>query len=89
MTGRHTYPEAARLLRVDETWLRRHIKQLPHTKLGRVVIFTDTDLERIETLHHHEPQTGPLAAPPRPSGTASLHPLAHLKPLPSRGASRT
>lgn len=86
MNRRYTYPEAAAELRVDETWLRRHIKRLPHSKKGRVVTFSDTDLERIDTLHHYEPPTGPLALTPAPlRSTDGPHPLAHLRPLPGRG----
>lgn len=84
MMRRHTYPEAAAILRVEESWLRRHIKRLPHSKKGRVVTFTDADLERIDQLFHHEPTTGPLANVPTSKSDASAHPLAHLKPLPSR-----
>ncbi|MEU4348265.1 helix-turn-helix domain-containing protein [Streptomyces sp. NPDC023838] len=84
MSRRYTYPEAAAELRVEESWLRRHIKRLPHSKKGRVVTFSDADLERIDAIHHHEPTTGPLAAVPAPSGGA--HPLASLRPLPRRGA---
>lgn len=84
MTKRHTYPEAAAILRVEESWLRRHIKQLPHSKKGRSVTFTDADLERIDQMFHHEPTTGPLAIAPAPTPAAPAHPLAHLRPLPSR-----
>lgn len=80
---RHTYPEAAKALRVEESWLRRHIKQLPHSKKGRVVTFTDTDLERIDALFHHEPTAGALALVSSPAPVT--HPLAHLRPLPARG----
>lgn len=82
---RHTYAEAAAELRVEESWLRRHIKRLPHSKKGRVVTFSDADLERIDQIHHHEPTTGPLALAPAAPATASVHPMAHLRPLPSRG----
>lgn len=85
MSRRYTYPEAAAALRVEESWLRRHIKRLPHSKKGRVVTFTEADLERIDALHHHEPTTGPLAHASAPTATAP-HPLAHLRPLPRRGA---
>ncbi|MEU2181512.1 helix-turn-helix domain-containing protein [Streptomyces thermolilacinus] len=78
----YTYPEAAAYLRVEERWLRRNISRLPHSKKGRTVTFTQADLDRIDQMHHHEPTTGPLAAPPQPS--AVRHPLAHLRPLPSR-----
>ncbi|MFH9692675.1 helix-turn-helix domain-containing protein [Streptomyces globisporus] len=80
MTAALTYPEAAKELGVTETWLRRHIKRLPHAKKGRTVTFSAADIERIEQLHHVEP--GPLVAPQSPAGS---HPLAELKPLPSRG----
>lgn len=84
---RHTYAEAAEELRVDERWLRRHIKQLPHSKKGRVVTFSDDDLTQIDALHHWDPTTGPLSlVPAAPVQGASAHPLAHLKPLPARGA---
>ncbi|WPP29990.1 helix-turn-helix domain-containing protein [Streptomyces sp. CL7] len=88
MTRRLTYPEAAAELGVTETWLRRHIKKLPHSKPGRVVYFTDADLERIDRLFHHEPSTGPLATAPAPTATGP-HPLAGLRPLPPRGKALT
>lgn len=84
MSKRYTYPEAAAILRVEESWLRRHIKKLPHSKKGRVVTFSDADLERIDALHHHEPTTGPLAAAPASSTATGSHPLSHLRPLPRR-----
>ncbi|WP_055534848.1 helix-turn-helix domain-containing protein [Streptomyces graminilatus] len=86
MKRRYTYPEAAHELRVEESWLRRHIKRLPHAKKGRVVTFSEDDLDRIDTLHHHEPSAGPFAQESVPSAGASLHPMSHLRPLPSRGA---
>jgi hypothetical protein len=52
MSRRFTYPEAADELRVEESWLRRHIKQLPHSKKGRVVTFSEEDLERIDQICH-------------------------------------
>lgn len=85
MSSRYTYPEAAEKLPVTESWLRKNIKKLPRTKIGRVVYFTDEDLARIDQLFHIEPSTGPLAIVPAPAVKGS-HPLAHLRPLPSRGA---
>jgi hypothetical protein len=81
---RYTYPEAAAALRVEERWLRRNIKRLPHKKRGREVVFTEADLERIDQLTHYEPTTGPLAIVPPPA--SGPHPMAHLRPLPPRGA---
>ncbi|NUH35321.1 DNA-binding protein [Streptomyces samsunensis] len=80
MTRRHTYPEAAAELRVEESWLRRHIKKLPHSKKGRVVTFSDEDLTCIDAMFHHEPEQAP------PLRAVGAHPLADLKPLPSRRA---
>jgi hypothetical protein len=85
MSRRYTYPEAAEELRVSELWLRRHIKKLPHSKKGRVVTFSDEDLVAIDTMFHHAPQTGPVPLP----ASAQPHPLAHLKPMPSRRALRS
>ncbi|MFF3928621.1 helix-turn-helix domain-containing protein [Streptomyces hirsutus] len=89
MTRRLKYPEAAEELGVEESWLRRHIKELPHKKVGRSVYFTDADLERIDALHHREPTAGPLAARPPQPATAGAHPLANLRPLPRRGRALT
>lgn len=82
---RHTYPEAAAELRVEERWLRRHIKSLPHSKKGKTVTFSDEDLDRIDALYHHEPTSGPLAIVPA-LASPGAHPLANLRPLPPRGA---
>jgi hypothetical protein len=81
---RHNYREAAQILRVEETWLRRHIKKLPHSKKGRVVTFSDADLDRIDALFHHEPTTGPLAVAPEVPPSVGSHPLSNLRPLPGR-----
>ncbi|MER8158109.1 DNA-binding protein [Streptomyces sp. NPDC094472] len=85
MTRRLTYAQAAAELPegVTQTWLRRHIKRLPHTKLGRTVYFTDADLERIDAMFHHEPEQAPQLR------AVGADPLAELKPLPSRRAART
>ncbi|MGN7139065.1 helix-turn-helix domain-containing protein [Streptomyces pseudogriseolus] len=89
MTRRLSYAEAAaELPGVEESWLRRHIKKLPHSKVGRAVYFTDADLERIDQIFHHEPSTGPLASAPAPTATGP-HPLAGLRPLPRRGQALT
>ncbi|WP_435279270.1 helix-turn-helix domain-containing protein [Streptomyces sp. 1222.5] len=88
MTRRLQYSEAAVELGVDESWLRRHIKKLPHTKLGRTVYFTDPDLERIDSMFHHEPTAGPLATASA-AAQSGPHPLGHLVPLPSRRSVRS
>ncbi|MEU6376756.1 DNA-binding protein [Streptomyces sp. NPDC046909] len=84
MRRRLQYPAAAEELGIEESWLRRHIKRLPHTKLGRTVYFTDADLERIDALFHHEPSTGPLAAVVASAPISGSHPLSNLRPLPGR-----
>lgn len=87
MNRRFTYPEAAAALRVEESWLRRHIKTLPHSKKGRVVTFSEADLDAIDAMFHHTPTAGPLAVPA--SAAAGSHPLAGLRPLPQRGSLRS
>jgi hypothetical protein len=82
--GRYDYAGAAKELKCEQSWLRRNIKRLPHSKKGRSVTFSEADLQRIDQLTHHEPSTGPLAVVPGQPKTAGAHPLRHLKPLPSR-----
>lgn len=85
MKRRLSYAEAAVELGVEETWLRRHINELPHGKFGRRVYFTDADLERIDQLFHREPTAGPLARRvAAPAVPEAGHPLAALRPLPAR-----
>lgn len=83
-TRRYTYPEAAEVLRVEERWLRRNITDLPHSRKGKTVTFTDADLDRIDAMFHHEPTGGPLAVAPSAPVSSAAHPLAALKPLPAR-----
>lgn len=88
MTRRLSYSQAAEELPgVTESWLRKNVKKLPHTKVGRTVYFTDTDLERIDSLFHHEPVAGPLAS--AASTAAGPQPMAHLVPLPARRSARS
>lgn len=74
---RYTYPEAAEKLGVSERWLRRNISRLPRSKKGRVVTFTDTDLDEIDRIHH--------VSPARAMPAQTVTHLADLKPLPLRG----
>jgi hypothetical protein len=84
MKRRLSYAEAAEELGVKESWLRDNIRKLPHGKLGRIVYFTEADLERIDALFHVEPEAGPLAQS-APMSASVGHPLAALVPLPARG----
>lgn len=83
---RLSYPEAAAELGVEVTWLQRHIKSLPHTKIGRRVYFTaggtDTDIERIDAMFHHEPAHQPASA------FTTAAPVTELRPLPARGSQK-
>jgi hypothetical protein len=80
----YDYAEAAEELRVEESWLRKHIREFPRRKAGKKVHFTDADLDRINELLHLEPEFGPLVRPvPVPQSTGG-HPLTALKPLPGR-----
>lgn len=69
-----SYPEAADALRVSEQWLRRNIKQFPHHKFGRAVVFFDDDLELIRQQTAVRTTTPPVIAP------AALTALSGLKP---------
>jgi hypothetical protein len=80
----YNYDEAAAELRVEKSWLQRHIRELPRTKKGRRVHFTEEDLHRINELFHLEPEHGPLARPVLVPSVPGAHPLAALKPLPGR-----
>lgn len=79
-TRRLGYPEAAAALGVEVSWLQRHIKKLPHSKLGRRVYFTPADLERIDAQFHHEPAVQPALV------SNSAAPVTELRPLPARGS---
>ncbi len=85
---RFTYPEAAKVLRVEERWLRRNLSKLPHSRKGKVVTFSEDDLDRIDAIHHHEPMVGPLATGPS-TPPSSTTPLSALKPLPARRRTRS
>lgn len=82
---RYTYPEAADILRVKPRWLAENIKQLPHSRKGRTVTFSEADLDTIDAMFHHQPPVPVTSSPIVPAGT---HPLASLKPIPSRRARR-
>jgi hypothetical protein len=72
-----TYPEAAAYLRCSEQWLRRNIRRLPHSKPGKKVVFSETDLAEILRIFHYSPrQAGPAATPVQPSGVLELVPAA-------------
>lgn len=78
------YKAAADELGVEVSWLQRHIRSLPHSKLGRRVYFTaggtDTDIERIDAMFHHEPAEQPVSA------FTTAAPVTELRPLPARGS---
>ncbi|MFJ5843574.1 helix-turn-helix domain-containing protein [Streptomyces sp. NPDC092903] len=83
----HGYAEAAAILRVEESWLRRHIKRLPHSKLGGRVRFTDEDLRRVVDLFHQEPSTTRLDATGDIVGLGSLRTLRPIPRSTARSAS--
>ncbi|MFE7559639.1 helix-turn-helix domain-containing protein [Kitasatospora sp. NPDC057500] len=56
------YAELAEYLGIEESWLRRRIKRLPHQKYGREVRFSADDIEAIRRMHTHTP------APVAPNG---------------------
>jgi excisionase family DNA binding protein len=70
----HTPPEAARLLAVPESWLRRQVtaRLVPHTRLGKHLRFSHADLVVIAT-------TAP-APPGSPGRRAVPHRVADPAP---------
>ncbi|MFF0295589.1 hypothetical protein ACFYS8_13240 [Kitasatospora sp. NPDC004615] len=64
-----TYKGLAEYLGINELWLRRHIKRLPHEKYGREVRFSAANVAAIRAMHSHAPL-------PAESGEAPLIPLA-------------
>lgn len=69
------YSEAAKLLNIPERWLRDHLNEIPHRRLGKFVQFTKEDLCTISDMHFVQPdqpagkQDAFAATPPlRPSG---------------------
>ncbi|MEU3563541.1 DNA-binding protein [Kitasatospora sp. NPDC006786] len=66
------YSGLAALLDINESWLRRHIKRLPHEKYGREVRFSAENVVEIRKLHTVQPHTIPATAG---TGPAALVPL--------------
>jgi hypothetical protein len=50
-----SFTDAAAHLGVSESWLRTHVRDLPHRRLGRKVMFTVDDLDRIVALAYTAP----------------------------------
>lgn len=57
------YPEAARRLRVPESWLRRNIGDLPHRKMGKSIGFSEEDLKAISEMCLVRPDLGTSRGP--------------------------
>jgi len=49
----YDYPQAAWRLNVKQSWLETHVQNgsLPHTRLGRLVRFSQSDLDEIIALN--------------------------------------
>ena len=56
----YTFAEAAELLHVPETWLRKKAsaRAVPFTRLGRYIRFTDEHLSRIIDVGEQQPLAG-------------------------------
>lgn len=50
------YAEAAAELNLPVSWLRKHIKALPHQKFGHYVRFNDDDIKAISAMHKVTPK---------------------------------
>lgn len=62
MTRLHTTAEAARLLAVSPSFLKRGAtaRSLPHTRVGRFVRWSDADIEAIVRAGQTAPVVSPL-----------------------------
>jgi len=47
--------EAARRLGVTVTWMRDHRHEVPHIKVGRLVRYSQANLDRYVELNTHDP----------------------------------
>jgi hypothetical protein len=80
----HTYAEVARILRQSsDWWLRRNISRLPHVKIGRQTLFTDSDLEEILRICRVRSSTPAVEAPAPPTAVVPVPGL-----VPSRARRR-
>lgn len=67
------FEEAATKLRnagykkITENWLRRHLSQVPHTRIGREITFTDEQLLAFLAAHS--------TAPPKPRAVTGPQPV--------------
>lgn len=68
------YAEAATALDLPETWLRRHINELPHCKVGQHVKFTEAHLREIAEMFEVRPDQ-PAAPANVPAALLELRPL--------------
>lgn len=79
------YDEAANMLGISDSWLKKHKQQLPRRELGDRVLFSLQDLEEIAEMHAVRPgQQAPAAI--TPIKTAVPKSLLDLKPRGRKGA---
>ncbi|MEU8887279.1 helix-turn-helix domain-containing protein [Streptomyces sp. NPDC048442] len=78
-----TYDEAAQRLGIPEKWLRERIGKLPHRKMGKFVLFTESDLKAISEMFFVNPEE--TITPSYGNGSKSL---SALKPS-SRSRTRS
>ncbi|KJS60671.1 helix-turn-helix domain-containing protein [Streptomyces rubellomurinus] len=51
------YAGLAEVLGITESWLRRHIRELPHEKYGRAVRFSAENVAEIRNIYSVQPET--------------------------------
>ncbi|MFI5803378.1 helix-turn-helix domain-containing protein [Streptomyces sp. NPDC051561] len=78
-----SYDEAAQRLGIPEKWLRERIGKLPHRKMGKFVLFAESDLKAISEMFFVSPEE---AITPRYGNSST--PLSALKPS-SRSRARS
>jgi hypothetical protein len=53
--AKHTYQDAEAIIGFPEHYLSRNLDKLPHTRIGRLVRFTDAQLAEIVAMHERRP----------------------------------
>lgn len=81
LTPLYTPAEAYLLIGCSRTWLRDHIKEVPHQKIGQKVSFTVEDIQQIREMFRQTPAR-PTAIAPRPAAPdLDLVPSSHRRRL--------
>lgn len=66
MIRRHDAAEVAELIGKSREWLRKNVKTLPHSRVGRTYFWTDADLDALFAQLQVRPAASKPVDPMRP-----------------------